>query len=188
MAVALGVASAIVGGVSSVMSLSYQAAVATANQKQAKLNADASSRVAASDVQDIGIQGQGELGQLNAEQGGSGLSLSSGSFAQGVAGFVKNVYASATRRQAAGNAQNAAYQTEANIEGANAKAARGAIPFAILGAGLNAAGAVGGSKSFMGGSRATTATAADYLPSSGGSFSGPVPRPRLRPTPAWEVY
>lgn len=184
----LGVASAIVGGVSSVMSLSYQAAVANANKKQADINAATSSRVAGNDVKDIGIQGQGDLGTINSTQGASGLSLSSGSFAQGVAGFVKNVYASATRRQGAGNAQYAGYKTEAAVQGANARAANAAIPFAIVGAGLNAASSMVGRTSMMGGSSATTTSAADYLPSSGGGFSGPVPRPRLRPTPAWEVY
>lgn len=188
---AIGLIGGIIGGIGQAMSLSYQAAIAKANQAQAKNNAYAANQAAQTDVEDIGNQGRGDLGTINANQGASGIALSSPSFAGGVKGFLDRVYGSASRRQSEGNQQTSAYNTEANIQGANAKSASSAIPFALVGGVFNGLSSMSGG-SLFGNAKPTMSPDAIPMPTGGntlgntGAFTGL--RPRLRPTPAWEVY
>lgn len=178
MAAVIGIASAVVGTIGTISQLQYQAAIADANRRQNELNAKAATKAADIDVEDIGTQGRGEAGALVANQGASGISISSPSFGAGIAGFLGRVYESAVRRKDEGNQQAAGYQTKANIEGANASAARAAIPFAIIGGMLNAA------SSFVGGAMPTMQTASYAGPMAASNLGyGAAPRPRIRPVP-----
>lgn len=184
---ALAMIGSLVSTVGSVMGLQQQAAIAKANAQQNRLNAINANITAQKDTQDIGEQGRGDLGTLNANQGASGLAISSPSFGRGVGGFLSRVYGTEQRRQSEGNQQTAAYNTQANVEDFNAKSATSAIPFAIAGGVL---GAMQGNPSLF--SKASP-TSASYLPSTPQlpqTFlaSNTVPRPRLRPQPAWAVY
>lgn len=162
----------IIGGVSSAIQLSYQAAIARANQQQQKLNAEAAAEQAQMDIQDLGTQRRGELGELRSSQAASGLGIRSPSFASGEAAFEAKAIEEAHRLQYSGNQQYAYYRTQANIEGARASAASAAIPFTLLGTAFNAAAevpSIAGS-SLIGGARATPAA------------PGYIPIPRRRPT------
>lgn len=177
---ALAIAGGILGTITQVQQLQYQSAIAGVNAQQMRYNADAASQAAGLDVQDIGQQGAGEAGTLVANQGASGLSLSSPSFTAGASGFLSRVYQSAVRRQTEGNQQYAAYKTQANSYDAEAKNAKSAIPFAILSGAISTAGSFFSTqKNFFASAQPTAASATAYT--SPASSIGMIPTPRLRP-------
>lgn len=164
----MAVIGSVIGTLGSVMQLAYQSAIASANAKQADYNAAAASTTAQQDVEDIGLQNKGELGQIATEQGSSGFAVSSPSFVSGIKSFLGRAYETAQRRMSEGNQRAAGYRTEANIQRANASAASAAIPFTILGGVFNALSNTSGN--LIGGAQ-PTAMNADY-----------IPLPRIRPT------
>lgn len=178
---ALAIAGGIVGTISSVQSLNYQAAVAKVNAQQMRLNAESAQEAAGKDVEDIGKQGAGEAGTLIANQGASGVSLSSPSFTSGIQSFLGRNYDTAIRRQDEGNQQSAAYLTEASIYDAEAKNAKGAIPLTIVGGIVNTAM----SMSTKGGNLFASAKPTEASPAP--ASLGTIPTPRMRPRLSYGV-
>lgn len=178
---ALALAGGIIGTISSVQSLNYQAAVAKVNAQQMRLNAESAQEAAAKDTMDIGQQGAGEAGSLVAAQAASGLSLSSPSFTSGVDSFLGRNYETATRRQFEGNQQGAAYRTEASIYDAEAANAKGAIPLTIVGGIVNTAM----SMATKGGNLFASAKPTEASPSP--TPLGTIPAPRMRPRLSYGV-
>lgn len=155
---------AIIGGVASFMQLSYQSAIAKANAAQERENAKAVLRQAQEDVQDTGLQRQGEIGVLRAAQGASGVSIASPSFAQGEGQIVDRTAVEVNRLQLAGNQRWAYFETKANIEDTRAKAMKIGAGFALASGFANAAGSmVGGGSSLVSGA-AQSPMSPDYIP------------------------
>lgn len=154
---AIGLIGGLVQGIAGAQQASYQSAIAKVNAQQERYNAEAAAHAAEMDVLDIGKQAAGERGTLLANQASTGISLSSPSFVEGIKAHGRRAYESAVRRQFAGNAQFAAYQTRANVEDARAKMAAAAAPLAFIG------GLISGLGSLVGSAQPTIASPG-YLP------------------------
>jgi hypothetical protein len=141
----IGAIGSIVSGIAAFSQAQYQAAVAKANEKQAKLNAELSMNIAQKDAEDLGTQAKGQMGELVAAQGASGISLSSPSAVRGRKWMSAVGYQDQTRRTEQGQREFANYRTQANVYAAEAKAAKMSGMFSLIGGFINAAGSMVGS-------------------------------------------
>lgn len=144
LAAVIGAAGSLVSGLATYQQSKYQAAVATANARQARLNAKQVVDVAYSDLEDLGAENQGRQGMQAAQMGGSGLSVSSPSFNQARArGRQLNIIEHRRTIETAYR-EAANYRTQANVYNTEASAARSAGKFSLIGGFLGAAGSIAG--------------------------------------------
>lgn len=140
----IGAVGSLVSGMAAMQQSQYQAAVAEANAKQARLNAELAGRIGFENVQDLGIEHAGRRGTLEARIGGSGLAASSPSFDQ-ARSRVNQLNILEQRRTIEGAYREAAnYKTQSNVFKAEAGAARSAGKFSMIGGVLGAAGSIAG--------------------------------------------
>lgn len=135
----------VISGIAAMSQASYQAAIAKANAKQARLNAQLAFDVAGEEAQDIGTENLGVMGELLAGQGASGIGIGSPSAARSRTWLGAVAYKDQIRRVEEGNRQGANYQTQANVFDAEASAHKTAGMFGLIGGIINAGSSLVGS-------------------------------------------
>jgi hypothetical protein len=166
-ATVLGVTGSLVSGFAAFQQSQYQAAIATANAKQAEVNAQLANEAAQQQAEDQGRQNAGLFGQQVAAQAASGLDINSPSSINSRLRTQELSYDEQLRIIDAGNAQQANYLTQSNQFKSEASASKTAAGMSILSTPLNAFG------SYVGGADPTR------FGSSPTSFV-PKPQPRNR--------
>lgn len=149
----------IVSGIAAMSQASYQAAIAKANEQQARLNAQHAKEIGDRDAEDIGTENRGLLGEQLAGQAASGLQVGSPSAVRARGWLSRVSYDEQVRRVEAANREYANYQTQGNVFAAEAKMHKSAGAFAMIGGILNAGA------SLVGAGRATSASPG-FLPTS----------------------
>ncbi len=164
---AMGMIGGLVSAFGALQQGMYQSAVAKANARQARLNAEQASTVSQQDAEDMGIEGLGQMGELVSGQAGSGIAVSSPTAIRSRLWMGRVGYVDQFRRVEAGNREAANYKTQANVFKAEAKQAKmaGMMNFAggVLGAMGGMGGGGGGGGSFLGGAQPTQMSPG-YLP------------------------
>lgn len=157
MAMILGAIGAVASTFAAVSQLQYQAAIAKANAKQERINAENARIQADQDVLDLSEEAKAERGQLRSSQSGSGFNIGSASFGLAEVGFGERVTQDQFRTKLAGNQRSTYYENRASIEDTRAAAARSAIGPTIVGGLVNVA------SNFVGGASAN-ARSPGFLP------------------------
>ena len=155
-----------VGAMASFQQSQYQAAVAKANAQVAKNNAEQARQRGNEDIQDMGEEQAGLLGEQMSRAAGSGLDISSPSIIQSRARARDIGVEDARRRITASRQLGANYDTQANVEKSNASAYKSAGTFALISGGLEMA------TTFIGGAK-----------SIGGLFGSPSAQMAVKPVP-----
>lgn len=156
---AIGLVGGLVSAFGTFQSMMYQSAVAKANAKQAKLNAQLSTEVAGQDAEDLGTEARGQKGQLLAGQGASGISVASPSAVRSRMWMNRVAYKDQLRRTEAGARESANFRTQSNVFKAESKAKRTGAFFNLAGGVLGAVGGAmgsGGGGSLVGGAQPTS--------------------------------
>lgn len=136
--------SAALGAVSAISQGAYQSAVAKNNARIAEANAARESMAGQTEAMRLSQENAGRLGDLTAEQAGSGFALSSGSFAgtRALETRIGQLEVRDTARAGAERAQ-ASMQQAANFRGEARAAKRNAV-FGALGSAMELGGSFAG--------------------------------------------
>lgn len=127
MAMMLGIVGAIGSTLMSVMQLQQQAAIAEANAKMQRINAQEADKAAGFEVQDTGLAQAGDRGTIEAERGASGVAVTSGSFQYADTGLSQSFIEDQFRLKLAGNQQSEYYRNAARIHDKEKEFARATI-------------------------------------------------------------
>lgn len=147
----LGVAGSLVSGFAAMQQASYSAAIAEANAQQARLNAEHEVEVAYGDLESMGEEQAGIMGEQMGRVSTSGLAITSPSINQARHRARRLAIQDQRRRIDASYRTAANYKTQANMFDAEAKAHKTAGTMAML------TGVIGAGRSLVGGSATTGA-------------------------------